>query len=197
MSQTQESVLNSTVVRDVKEEIESRFFEINKVKVCLKVLSVHLGSSTNVIVLRLAIRPATGTEIVVVNNSSLESRLFEVGITSPFTLDESRYTEQIDQLVKQVQEDAIRVLDRSSPRVVVKYVFPLRMDIFILLCLLTLVSVGIVLWIRFYDPRTYIIVGIQIVTSIIVVVLSRKWVREVGVHQEQSEHRERKLPPTK
>ncbi|MDQ3814943.1 MAG: hypothetical protein M3347_13445 [Armatimonadota bacterium] len=102
--------------------IEQRVIDIGTTKIRLRVLSIHpsllTGESQTEATLRLALRPDNGTQLEIVNESSFEARLSELGFTYPFKLNEN-IEDQVDALVKAVKKDAPRALELSpGPRVV-------------------------------------------------------------------------------
>lgn len=100
----------------VSQAIEKRVIEIKNIKTRLRVLSIHpalsTGESGDEITLRLVLRPAESSELLMMKNSSQEARLYDFGLTYPFSL-KNDFERQVDRLVSMVREEAPRALEES------------------------------------------------------------------------------------
>jgi hypothetical protein len=100
----------------ISQAIEKRVIEIKNIQTRLRVLSIHpalsTGESGDEVTLRLVLRPAESSELLMVKNSSQEARLYDFGHTYPFSLKKD-LERQVDRLVSTVREEAPRALEQS------------------------------------------------------------------------------------
>lgn len=115
--------LNSPEINRAKESIEGSTFKVHDVNYRLCVLSVHRPPSGDMkegVVFRLGIRPASGNKVVVVEESSMESRVFDIRITAPFNT-AAEYSPQIHSLIAEITDQATRIANEHPIRRVVSY----------------------------------------------------------------------------
>lgn len=150
MSTNSEFMSNDGRFDEIIRAIEKRVIEIAEGKIRIRVLSIHpsqsTGQTTTEVALRLALRPDNGTQLEIVNESSFEARLSELGFTYPFTLN-ANIERQVDKLVKAIKEDAPRALALSpGPQVVFIDPVPLRVKVFAAILSLLVALVLAALW---------------------------------------------------